>query len=651
MIRGASALAVATALGFLVWLGWAGMGTRDDMRVAAQQAVRVAELRGTFAYLDEWLTMSAHMAAQSGEPRWVARFDEAGPQLTAAIAEAVALATPTVSAALAATTDEASNGLIQMERASFAQAAAGDRDGAKALLDSPEFAYLKAVYASGIEVFGQDLETLATARAKMLNDRAWMETAGLVLSAVFLVAAAIVARGHVQLRQALACTEAVARTDALTDLPNRRRLYDELQAMLMRTERSGSGTALLLLDLDRFKLVNDVHGHPAGDQLLQLVAARLRAVARTGDLIARLGSDEFALVAPLDAPGQHCLPSEAAAQIARRVVAAFEAPFELDSRTVVQIGISIGLALAQLEGESADTLVRRADVALYRAKADGHGRFCFFEPCMDVHIHARASLEGELRQAIAADCIVPHFQPLVEMGTGRLIGFEMLARWPHPARGMVSPAEFVPIAEETGLIGPMTDRLLRRACCIAMAWPPDILLACNVSPLQLRDRDLPAMVRAALGESGLPPHRLELEITESALVGDLDLARDLLNELKALGVRLALDDFGTGYSSLRHLNMLPFDKLKIDAGFVGAMVGNVESRKIVAAVVGLGHSLGLITVAEGVEEPETATLLRDLGCDIGQGWLFGRPVSAEAIGALLQQPSGACDALQDECRL
>ena len=636
-VRSAAALAVVSALGALLWLGWSGTGTRDDMRLAAQQAVRVAELRGTFAYLDEWLTMSAHMAASSGEPRWVARYDEAGPQLAAAIAEAVALATPMVSAALAATTNEASSGLIQMERASFARAAAGDREGARSLLDSPEFAYLKAVYASGIEVFGQDLETLAVARAKMLNDRAWMETVGLALSAVFLVAAAIAVRGHAQLRQALACTEAVARTDALTDLPNRRRLYEELKAMLASTEQSGAGTALLLLDLDRFKVINDVHGHPAGDQLLQLVAARLRGFARTSDLIARLGGDEFALVALLGPPGQQCSDSETAAQIARRIVMALETPFELANGTVVQIGVSIGLALAQSEGESADALVRRADMALYRAKADGRGRFCFFEPCMDAHIQARALLEGEMRQAVANDLIIPYFQPLVEMGTERLIGFEMLARWPHPIRGMVSPAEFIPIAEDIGLIGAMTDRLLRRACCTAMTWPPDILLACNVSPLQLRDRGLPAMVRAALDRSGLPPHRLELEITESALVGDLDLARDLLNELKALGVRLALDDFGTGYSSLRHLNMLPFDKLKIDAGFVGAMASNTESRKIVAAVVGLGHSLGMITVAEGVEEPETAALLRDLGCDIGQGWLFGRPGPAAAASALLQR--------------
>ncbi len=637
MSRGVSALAVAAALGFLVWLGWTGTGTRDAMQLATQRAVRVAELRGTFAYLDEWLTMSAHMAAASGEARWVIRYKEAGPQLTAAIAEAAALATPEVSAALGRTTDEASAGLIKMQRASFALAAAGDRAGAKSLLDSPEFAYLKAVYASGIEAFGQDLENLAVTRAKTLNDRAWIEISGLALGAVFLVAAVVATSGHARLRVALAHTEATARTDALTGLPNRRRLYEKLQAMLSRMEQNGSGVALLLLDLDRFKVVNDVHGHPAGDQLLQLVAARLRTVARTGDLIARLGGDEFALLAPFDAPAQTRPPGEAAAQLARRIVTALEQPFELSGRITVQIGVTIGVALAQSGHEGVDALMHRADVALYRAKADGRGRFYLFEPSMDASIQLRALLESDLRHAIANDLIIPHFQPLVDIETERLIGFEMLARWPHPTRGMISPAEFIPIAEDIGLIGPLTDLLLRKACHVAMTWPPELLLACNVSPFQLRDRELPAMIRAVLDNAGFPPQRLELEITESALVGDIDLARELLNELKALGVRLALDDFGTGYSSLQHLNMLPFDKIKIDAGFVGAMSSNVESRKIVAAVVGLGHSLGLITVAEGVEDPKTAELLRDLGCDVGQGWLYGRPCSAEAVNALLSE--------------
>jgi len=339
-----------------------------------------------------------------------------------------------------------------------------------------------------------------------------------------------------------------------------------------------------------------------------------------------------------------------------------EQPFKLSNGFIVQIGVSIGIALVRPEDgsadapvrsadafvrsadafvRSADALVRNADVALYRAKADGRSRFRFFDSGLDAPIQQRALLESELRQAIAHDLLIPHFQPLVDMATERLIGFEMLARWPHPTRGMVPPGEFIPIAEDIGLIGPMTECLLRRACRIATTWPSEILLACNVSPLQLRDRGLPAMVQAILDETGLPAHRLELEITESALVGDIDLARELLGEFKTLGVSLALDDFGTGYSSLRHLQMLPFDKLKIDAGFVGAMGRDTESRKIVAAVVGLGHSLGLITVAEGVEEAATAALLRNLGCDIGQGWLFGRPGPAETINALLFEAARA----------
>ncbi len=636
--RALSALAVAAALGVLVWLGWSGMGIREEMRVAEQRGMRIAELRGTFAYLEEWLSMSARLAALSGEPRWIARYNQAGPKLTATLAEALTLATPEVGAALAETTGEASRGLVAMERAAFAQAASGNRAGAKSLLDGPEFAYLEAAYATGIEAFGEELQTLAAARAKALNARAWMETLGLGLSALFLVAAAFATRGHSRLRLALARTEAVARTDALTDLPNRRRLYEQLGAMLAGVGGGCGGVALLLLDLDRFKVVNDVHGHSAGDQLLQLVAVRLRAVARTGNLIARLSGDEFALLAPLDLSGQPDLANEAAAQLARRIISTLGQPFNLPNGAAVRIGVSIGVALAPSEHGGADALVHRADVALYRAKAEGRGRFCFFESGMDAHIQARASLEGDLRQAVADDAIVPYFQPLVRMDGERVIGFEMLARWPHPVRGMVSPAEFIPVAEDIGLIGAMTDRLLRRACHVAATWPPDILLACNISPLQLRDRELPAMVRSALEASGLSPHRLELEITESALVGDLDLARELLSELKALGVRLALDDFGTGYSSLRQLQKLPFDKLKIDAGFVGTMATNAENRKIVAAVVGLGHSLGLVTVAEGVEEPETAALLRDLGCDVGQGWLFGRLGPAEMASMVLRQP-------------
>ena len=629
-----SMLVTIPSIGFMLWLGCSGAALRTQLRIETARAVRVAELRGTISYLGEWLTMSARVAALTGEIRWVARYDEATPRLAAAIAEAVSLATPEVAAELGRTTDEANHDLVAMERAAMARAAAGDRAGAITLLDGPEFEYLQATYAAGMEAFGQDLMTLAAERTTTLSDRAWKEGFALVLAAALLVAAVFALLGRARLRRALARTEAVARTDSLTALSNRRHLYEQLHAALSAPE-GGAGIALLLLDLDRFKTINDLHGHPAGDRLLQMVAARLRAAVAQDTLIARLGGDEFAIVAPIDARAEAASRSEAAAQLARRIIATLDRPFELDGATLAQIGVSIGLALAEPGNRTAEDLVQRADVALTQAKADRRGRLRFFEPGMDAAPRLRALLEGELRQAITDDLIIPHFQPLVDLRDGRLVAFEMLARWPHPVRGWVSPAEFIPLAEEIGLIGAMTEHLLRRACHIARRWPADVSFACNISPLQLRDRSLPAMIKAALLESGLAADRLELEITESALVGDLDQARAILLELKALGVRLALDDFGTGYSSLRHLQMLPFDTLKIDASFVAGMVGDTESRKIVTAVVGLAKSLDMTVVAEGVEEAETAALLRALSCDIGQGWLFGRPSPAETAGVLL----------------
>jgi predicted signal transduction protein with EAL and GGDEF domain len=355
----------------------------------------------------------------------------------------------------------------------------------------------------------------------------------------------------------------------------------------------------------------------------------LRAATREADTVARLGGDEFAVVADLGAGGP-----EDATRLARRIVAALEAPFDLGGVTV-QVGCSVGIALAPQDAGDPEALMRLADLALYRAKAEGRGCFRFFEAGMDAKIRERAELEADLRLAVARDELEPHFQPLVEISSGRLVGFEMLARWTHPVRGVVDPERFVPIAEDTGLVAAMSERLLRKACRAAAAWPDHLSVAVNISPLQLRDRALPTVVRSALEEAGLPPRRLEIELTESALIGNLELAREIMGDLKALGVHLALDDFGTGYSSLAHLQALPFDKLKIDAGFVHAMANDSGSRKIVAAVVGLGLSLGLPTVAEGVEELEQAEALARLGCDVGQGWLFGHPVPAEAVAALL----------------
>ncbi len=400
-----------------------------------------------------------------------------------------------------------------------------------------------------------------------------------------------------------------------------------------RTTQGGNYWTLFIPGI--WKLLHAVlhaYGHPAGDELLQLAAARLRSLIRKGDFIARLGSDEFGL---LVGRGDGALFDEELSALAKRIVQRLAEPFVLSDGTTVQIGASIGVVRADRDCGQASTLMQRAEVALRAAKADGQGCFRVFQPGMDAEARSRALLEAELRQAIIDDAIVPHYQPLVSLKTGALIGCEMLARWPHPSRGMVSPVEFIPIAEDIGLIGAMTERLLARACQDAAAWPSSIVLACNISPLHLRDPALTNMLRMVLETSRLPPDRLELEITESALVFDIGLARGLLDQLKGLGVRLALDDFGTGYSSLRHLQVLPFDKIKIDRSFVASMATDVESGKIVSAVIGLSQSLGLETVAEGIETEDVAALLRALGCDVGQGWLFGRPCSAEHFNAWL----------------
>jgi diguanylate cyclase (GGDEF)-like protein len=427
--------------------------------------------------------------------------------------------------------------------------------------------------------------------------------------------------------QTLADLSRMARHDVLTGLPNRMLFQERLAWTQEQTQREGGHTALLLLDLDRFKPVNDLYGHAAGDRLLQLVTERLNTIARPADTVARLGGDEFAMIAHIDKPFT-------VQTIAQRVITTLSRSFEFRNLKV-QIGCSVGIVLSPADGTEADLLLRRADAALYRAKGDGRNCFRFFEEGMDLVLRQRAELEAALRHAVVNDELVPYYQPIITMQTAELAGFEMLARWTHPTLGEVSPAVFVPSAESTGLIGALTERLLRYACRAALTWPAHLFVTVNISPVQLRDRGLADLVRSILKETGLPPLRLEIELTESALIDDFKLARDILVDLKATGVRLALDDFGTGYSSLRHLQGLPIDKIKIDMGFVQSMTSVVANRKIVAGVIGLGHSLGLPVVAEGIEDRSAAEALKLMGCDLGQGWLYGRAMPAEDVLAML----------------
>jgi diguanylate cyclase (GGDEF)-like protein len=386
----------------------------------------------------------------------------------------------------------------------------------------------------------------------------------------------------------------------------------------------------MCIDLDLFKNVNDSFGHPMGDRLLKLVAERLREVVRDDNVAARLGGDEFAIVLAADVS-----PNEASA-FAERLIDALSAPYNIDGLEVV-VGASVGIALSPGDGTTSEELMRNADMALYRAKSEGGGVHHFFEPEMDQQAQKRRDLERDLRHAFANGEFELHYQPLVDNAADKISGFESLLRWRHPDKGMISPAEFVPVAEDIGLIVQLGEWVLRRACLDGKAWP-DITVAVNVSPLQFRRTEFVDVVERILAETGFDPTRLELEVTESTLLGNVDTAELAMFRLKALGVQLALDDFGTGYSSLLYLRRFPFDKLKIDRSFVLSIERAADAAAIVHAVVSLGRGLGMKVTAEGVETAEQHLFLRAAGVHTMQGFRFGRPGSAAEFSARLAEP-------------
>jgi diguanylate cyclase (GGDEF)-like protein len=416
--------------------------------------------------------------------------------------------------------------------------------------------------------------------------------------------------------------------DALTGLPNRRQFTEALNAAVAAPPGAGGVHALLMLDLNGFKQTNDVYGHAAGDEMLIVVGERLLAAVRQGDLVARLGGDEFAILA------QHLAGAEAATGIARRIAAELMTPVTV-ANIERRIETGIGICLFPFDGTTPAEVMRRADVALYRAKSDRHTSARFFDDEMDRYVREREHLERALRAAVATEQIKPFFQPLVDLKTKAVVGFEALARWTHPELGEVEPERFISIAEDCGLIRELGDQLLRRACRAAAAWPAHVTLAFNISPLQLKDRGLGLRILAILGETGLSPRRLELEITESALVRDLAAAQEVLGALRNAGVRIALDDFGTGYSSLYHLRNFKLDKIKIDRSFIESMGSERESAAIVNALVGLGHGLGFTITAEGIEKADQESELLAKGCEQGQGFLFGKAMSADQAQALV----------------
>jgi diguanylate cyclase (GGDEF)-like protein/PAS domain S-box-containing protein len=432
----------------------------------------------------------------------------------------------------------------------------------------------------------------------------------------------------------------MAQHDGLTGLPNRALLRQQMDDILLHTRRTAEKVAVLVLDLDNFKAVNDTLGHGIGDELLRGVAKRLRSTLREEDALARLSSDEFAIVQ------SGVTRPEDAVLLARRLLEAVGEPYLLDGNSVV-IGASVGIAMSPGDGEESEKLLKSADMALSRAKSEFRGTFSFFEAEMDARAQTRRKIEIDLRGAIENDRLEPHYQPLVDLSTGRITGFEALVRWPHPERGMISPAEFIPVAEETGLINPLGGLMLRRACMDAAKWPDDVRVAVNLSPLQFRVGNLLSMVMDALKQSGLPARRLELEITETLLLERSSQVLATLHALRALGVRISMDDFGTGYSSLSYLRSFPFDKIKIDQSFVRGLGSNRDAQAIVRSIVSLGKGLGVTITAEGVETEAELSCLRSEGCHEGQGFLFSRARPNGEIVSLLQAQRGAGPEAED----
>ncbi len=417
----------------------------------------------------------------------------------------------------------------------------------------------------------------------------------------------------------------LARHDVLTDLSNRAVLRERMEEDLARLRRGGKAITLFMLDLDLFKGVNDSLGHPVGDELLKAVARRLLTCLRGTDTVARLGGDEFAVMATAEGDQR-----EEATATADRLLEALSAPYSFDGHRL-DISTSIGIALAPEHGTDVDQLIKSADLALYKAKVGGRNTYRLFETAMGADADARRTLEIDLRNALVRDEFELHYHPIVDMRTNEVTDVEALIRWHHPERGPIAPADFIPLAEESGLINSIGEWVLRRACADAAGWPPQLKVAANLSPVQFRRGNLTDMISRILADSGLSPQRLMLEITETVLMQGTTESFETLHQLRKLGIAIVLDDFGTGYSSLSYLRLFPFDQIKIDRSFVSELSSNADCAAIVSAVASLGRSLQIDTVAEGVETEEQLVLARAAGCTHAQGFLFGRPCPASEL--------------------
>lgn len=618
-----AALLMAALLVERLWSSHALASAADRHAMAAQVA---ADLRVT----EQQLLQAAQAAGLTGERSWIDRYDRLVTEHNGAIEHASLLAPQAVTLRYRRKTEAAANEIARMRASALDALNSGDHVAAKGLFDGERYGRNAQLLREANEELTRASQAATQEELVSLRQRAFYATAVVLLLALAfgftlwrrLSRGLDHSRGT--LRDAEVRIQRLASSDLLTGLDNRAGLHDAMHARMARATAGTDTLAVLMVDLDRFKPVNDRNGHMVGDLVLKEVARRLALCLRQSDLRARYGGDEFVVVVD-ERDG-----SGSAQATADRIVERLAEPMSFGELSVT-IGASVGIARFPADAVSSDELLRKADSALYRAKQAGRGTVCLYDPRQDEVLSERHNLEQAIREGIAAGQFVPFYQPIVGLDRRNVISLELLCRWRHPERGLLTPDKFIAVAEASGLIGPLTFALLRAACQDIGRLPPSWRISFNVAPQQIQNEELVPQLLSIVREAGVPPERLDVELTETALVNDTARARQVILGLKKAGMTVTLDDFGTGYSSLAYLAEMTFDKIKIDRSFVHTLTERPESAKIVDAIIGLSRSLGVDTVAEGVETELQASMLHRLGCRLAQGYLFGRPVPVKEL--------------------
>ncbi len=601
---------------------------------ASERMLEAHAVTNKIALAHERLTLAANMAAVTAEQGWIDSYATYLPEAENAIRNALEMARPDIAQRFEAETKLSHDRLVELDRKVFDAVRDHNMASARSIIADPVYQYHKQIVADGTARFVEEL--IASARAD-LHKVEIVEIASMTGAIAISIIGAIVLwwrfnAGLIESEDAQVEAEnkikRLAMHDVLTGLANRMWFRQALQEAMERAAAQETKLAVLMIDLDRFKPVNDRYGHLVGDLVLKEVAQRLRKVGRAGELRGRFGGDEFVAIVEYDS--DDAIPRN----VGERLVKSLAEPMYLQGLTV-EIGGSVGIAIYPSDATNSEELVGKADMALYRAKSDGRGAVRSFDSAMGSDLKARVELESELGQAIKSRAIVPYYQPIINLSTGRLEGLEVLARWHHETKGLIMPDTFIKLAEKTGLANELTLSVLQKACLDTRSLPGNLTLAINVAPRQLTDEQLAHKVLAVVSKTKFQPSRLEVELTEAALVNDLAGAREAILALKKLGIQVVLDDFGTGYSSLGHLSDLPFDKIKIDRSFIKGFHEGRQANNTVRAIIGLGVSLGIPTIAEGIESERDAAALKALGCTMAQGYLYSKPVPAADLPDLI----------------